>query len=125
MHTIHGLGSVLTEAADRYLPQALTDVSLRTSLSEKAPMVTSADILDIINGRERPKKPPNAGTKLLYALKPTFIINSPLVGEKVIAPYGEAKAGESESTKRKILISASLVALGFIGLGFAIGRVRG
>lgn len=120
MTTLEGLGaSPVATVLSPFLP---TEIRLRTALSNDSVLMTKQDMLDIIDGVKKDPKAPSAGTRLLHALQPTFTVAGP-GGDKIYAPYGVAAKGSADKNKNKIIMAAGLIALGFVGVGFALGKL--
>jgi hypothetical protein len=99
------------------LKAAVKSVAFYSAYSE--PITYTAD--ELMAAYKAPKGPPG----LMDRIKPTIVIDSPLVGRKVIAPYGEATPDEWKGNVRKaILIMVGGLALYFIG-GYYLGYKAG
>lgn len=104
-------------------PQILTDISVSSAFSDEKSVFDTKDLVRIINKQPAPKTPPGAGTKFLYAVKPTVVIRSNLFGRQVIAPYGVPKKGEAAANIKRLKIGLGFIVLGLIGTGFVLGRI--
>lgn len=106
------------------IPQLITDVRLRTNIADESVLLSSQDVLDLILGIKRP--PSVAALKaeaLIKFVKPTLVVNSPMYGRRVWAPYGEAdpKTLEFVQKQLKFYVIGGLALL-FLS-GFTLGRL--
>ena len=116
------VGSAVTSAVNNYVPRAVRSVSVRTAFSPETEIVTGKEIVDLILRKDVPPAPPTAGTRFLYALRPTVTVKSEFFKDKDFAPYGVASATEYKKNTGKIIWSLGLVAAGLFTAGYALGR---
>lgn len=103
--------------AQNPLKAAISSISFYSAYSE--PYTYTAD--QLMEAYKAPKGPPG----LMDRIKPTIVIESPLAGRRVIAPYGEAKPDEWKgNVKKAIFIMVGGLALYFLG-GFYLGYKAG
>lgn len=116
------LSGWVEDTAAGFAPQLMQSVSLRTSISDDAVVLTGDNVVKILRKQPLPETPPGVGSKLLYALKPTFVMESPLLGQQVVAPFGVAKKGEAAKNVTKIKWALGLITIGLVATGFVLGR---
>lgn len=136
-----GLGGFVDETLKVVVPQAVTDVKFRTSLTPTGTIINSDQIIATLvkgdpTGGGVPAPPPPTGTvrqrveysvarKFFEALKPTFIVESPTFGQRIYAPYGVAGVNDHKRGRRNLLYGVALFSLGLVGAGFVLGYKRG
>ena len=93
----------------RPIPSIFKKVAIYSKASP--PMVYTGDDIQKMIDAPATKGPPNA---FLTWMQPTVKIESPIIGNKTLAPYGEAKPEDWNKTKTGLL----LMGVGFVGLIF-------
>lgn len=116
------LSGWIEDTAAGFAPQLLTDVRLRTAFSDDTVVLDSGDVVRLIQRQPSPDKKPTIGSRMLYALKPTFTVDSPLLGRQVFAPYGVSVVCEAEKNRTKVKTALAIIALGLVTAGFVVGR---
>lgn len=85
-----------------------------------APVSYTAD--QIVTAYRAPAGPPG----IMDRIKPTLVINSPILGRKIFAPYGIAKPDEYKTNQRNLLLlvlgGATLLVVGSAYVGYKLGR---
>lgn len=117
------LSGWIEDTAAGFAPQIAKSISIRTAFSDETEVINGQEIADILRKKKAVEvKEVSAGSKLMYAIKPTFYLKSPLLGDQTIAPFGEAKPGEEEQNVFKVKMSFGLIIFGLVVTGFALGR---
>lgn len=115
--TVKTTAQQATVYVDNPLKAAINSVEIRSAYSP--PQFFTAD--DLLKAYKAPKGPPG----IIDRIKPTLIIDSPSIGKKVIAPYGEASPTEwKPNTVKAIAIFLGGLALYTAG-GYYLGYKAG
>lgn len=126
MITIHGLGALGETVTDTVvaaaLPALITDIRFRSSFSDETLLATGQELSESYQG----KSSPGRASRFLYAIKPTLVLNSPVFGQKVLAPWGAASPTAVSQNRTKFVLASAAIAIGCVGLGMVlIDAVRG
>lgn len=128
----------MDDALRAVVPQAVTRVEFRTSLTPPSTIATTESILAaMIRGDTAENAPPpttaaeraepsySASQKFFAALKPTFMVESPTFGRRIYAPYGVAGPKDFVRGQRTFIGGLVVMSLGLVGLGYALGYAVG
>lgn len=106
--------------ADQVVPQLFTDIRFRTDVTDEKVVLNQRDLIDLMSGRNQGTGKPN---KALAFLKPTVVINSPVLGQKVWAPWGVSDPRTPSIWKNRMTLLVGGTALGLVLIGFGLGRL--
>lgn len=118
------LQSLIKQApVEQILSGIVSDVRFRTEFTDEKSVLNAKQMADLIQQRGSPKgQQEGAAGRLLKLIKPTVIIKSPVMGDRVYAPYGEAAPISASIWRNRLGLALTATVLVLVGTGFALGR---
>ena len=106
------------------VPRLFTDVRFNSAFTGEVVVLKSQDVIDLIEGTQRPETEASRKAKEALAVaKPSLVVNSPVYGPKVWAPYGIATAAEADFWRKKLKFWVFGGAAALFAIGFTLGRI--